>query len=174
MISVRRICPGEWQLFRRVRLAALRESPAAFSSTYESARARSDQSWREQADASAGGTDRATFFALVDGSPAGIGAVYRDTDRPDEAEMVQVWVAPKFRGGTVAGELMDALVEWCKANGIRRVSAGVATGNDRALRFYAKHGFFAAGRASCGASGGTVLVRELGPARGDAGASGQS
>lgn len=167
MISVRRICAGEGQLFRELRLAALNESPLAFSTSYESASQRSEESWREQADASATGTERATFIAFAAGSPVGIGAVYRDKDRRDEGEVLQVWVAPDFRGGEVARELLDAILGWCQENGIRKVSAAVTKGNDRAMRFYANHGFAATGPATCGASGGTVLAGRIGDAPGE-------
>ena len=62
-IPVRRIQPGEWRLFRDLRLAALQESPQAFSSVYASALERSEESWRDQADATAAGAERCTCIA---------------------------------------------------------------------------------------------------------------
>ena len=44
-------------------LAALKDSPEAFSTTYESASRRSHESWVEQADVAAEGPDRAIFLA---------------------------------------------------------------------------------------------------------------
>jgi hypothetical protein len=64
MIITRRLNPGEGRLYRAVRLEALRESPGTFLSRYEDAVGRSDESWAEQADGGAAGSDRATFVSL--------------------------------------------------------------------------------------------------------------
>ncbi len=34
-VTIQRVFPDDWQLFARVRLAALREAPQAFASRYE-------------------------------------------------------------------------------------------------------------------------------------------
>jgi len=141
MISVRRLQVGEGELYKRVRLAALREAPFAFSTTYESALQRSPESWCEQADASAQGSDRATFIAFSDEAPIGMAAFYRDQERADTGEVLQVWVVPEYRGKGVAEALMDAIFLWARKNGFRRVLAGVMRGNQRALNFYLKYGF---------------------------------
>ena len=141
MISIRRIAPGEGELFRKIRLAALLESPSAFGSTYASALERSDASWREQADRTAQGLDRATFLALADDEPVGVAALYRDEERLEVGEILQVWVAPAHRGTRAASDLLDAIFEWAKGNDFRTVLATITKGNERALRFYEKYGF---------------------------------
>ena len=77
MITIRRLNAGEGMLYREARLASLKESPEACSSNYAAAISRSEQSWHEQADSSATGTDRATFIAMGD-TPVGLAALYRD------------------------------------------------------------------------------------------------
>ncbi len=140
-ISVRRIQPGEGELFRDLRLAALRESPHAFSFTYESAVERSPESWRDQADSSATGTERCTLIAFAGGRPVGLGAAYRDGPESGEAELVQFWVRPEWRNRGAGRALLEALVSWCGESGVRRVRARVTAGNDRAARFYERQGF---------------------------------
>jgi len=140
MISVRRIQPDERELFKRMRLTALRESPFAFASTYEAALRRSPESWRDQADSTAQGSDRSTFIAFSDDSPIGIAALYR-TEENDVGELLQMWVSPEYRGKRVARDLMVAVFQWATANGFRAVVATIAKGKVRALRFYQKHGF---------------------------------
>lgn len=141
VVTIRRLRSGEGQLFRRVRLAALAESPAAFGSSYESALQRTAASWRQQADGTVQGTDRATFLAFAAGRPVGITALYRDENRADVGELLQVWVEPAFRGRGVAGELLELILAWARENGFGRVVARVMEGNERALAFYDKHGF---------------------------------
>jgi ribosomal protein S18 acetylase RimI-like enzyme len=141
LITIRRIKTGEAEIFRQIRLRALQEAPYAFSSTYESAIQRSAGSWREQAEDSAQGSDRATFFAFSEDLPIGIAALYRLESQADAGEVLQVWVSPEFRGTRVAWDLMDAVFKWASENNFRRISAGVTKVNPRALKFYRNYGF---------------------------------
>jgi len=141
MISVRRLRVGEGELFKRMRLTSLRESPSAFSSTYESALRRTPESWSEQADKSAEGPDRATFLLFSDDEPVGIAALYRDVKVLDMGEVIQVWVSPEVRGTGAAEILMEAVFSWAREQGFRRILAGINHGNVRALRFYQRLGF---------------------------------
>ena len=161
MITIRRIRIGEARLFSELRLAALKESPTAFLTTYESARQRSPESWSEQANTTAAGRDRATFFAFSDDLAVGIAAIYRDGEKTGDGELLQVWVAPEFRGGEVARPLLDTALRWSEANGFRRVWARVTPGNERALAFYRKCGFVAADASVRDPLGNEVLVREI-------------
>jgi GNAT superfamily N-acetyltransferase len=142
-----------------MRLASLREAPDAFTSTYESALRRSPQSWSEQADSTAQGTARATFVAFSDDSPIGIAALYRDPGATDAGELLQVWVAPEYRGKGVAFGLMDAVFQWAGENSFRTVTATITKGNTRALKFYRKYGFDLAGDASPDSPDDLVLVK---------------
>lgn len=137
---IRRLNSGEADLYRSVRLESLKESPEAFASSYESALERSEESWRQQADASAKGSDRATFIVLAD-RPVGVAALYRNPEKPEEGEMIQVWVSPENRGTNAAAGLMQAIFAWAASNGFQTILAEVTPSNSRALRFYEKHGF---------------------------------
>jgi RimJ/RimL family protein N-acetyltransferase len=161
MTAVRRIQKGEGDLFKRMRLASLRESPSAFASTYESALNRSYESWSEQADSTAEGSDRATFIAFSGGLPIGIAALYRDQERMDTGEVLQVWVAPEFRSKGVALDLMDAVFQWAGENGFRRIIATITKGNTRALRFYRKYGFDLADGASLDGPDDLIVMKEI-------------
>jgi ribosomal protein S18 acetylase RimI-like enzyme len=161
MIAIRRICPGEGDLFRKMRLASLKESPSAFSSTYESAVNRTMESWCEQADSTATGTDRCTLLAFSNKSPVGIAAIYRDKSKYEEGEVLQVWVSPDFRSSEVARELLETIFRWCEENGICRVLARVTLGNVRALKFYRKIGFYISHTNSSDANESLILARDL-------------
>jgi GNAT superfamily N-acetyltransferase len=161
MRAIRRIQIGEADLFKQMRLASLRDAPYAFSSTYESALRRSAESWREQADSTAQGSDRATFIAFSDDSPIGIAALYRLSDQPDVGEVLQVWVVPEYRGIGVARDLMDAVFEWAGDNIFRAIVARITNGNTGALRFYRKYGFGLTNEASLNSSDGVALVRDI-------------
>ena len=101
MSTIRRLSIGEGGLYRSVRLESLKESPEAFSSSYDDALTRSEQSWHDQADSSASGSDRATFI-ILDEQTVGLGALYRDENDSSVGELIQMWVAPEIRGGQAA------------------------------------------------------------------------
>lgn len=141
MYRIRRLQVGEAELYKNVRLASLRDSPEAFGSRYEDAILRTDASWEEQADSSAQGGDRATFVVVEDAKPVGLSALYRDDQDSEVGELIQMWIAPELRGGSVATALLDELFAWAAASGFHRVKAEVEVGNLRALRFYRRYGF---------------------------------
>lgn len=140
MHIIRRLNIGEAAVYRSLRLEALKDSPEAFSTTYESALERDDNSWISQADSSAHGNDRATFI-VFDDRPIGLAALYRDSDIPSEGELLQMWIAPSHRGGGVAADLLDHLFRWAANHSFTSIRAEVTQGNLRALRFYKKYGF---------------------------------
>ena len=141
MITIRRLQPGEVDLYKQLRLRALQDAPYAFPSTYERALQRSAESWREQAESTAQGSDRATFIAFSDDLPIGMIALYREEDTVDVGELLQVWVSPEYRGTKVIWNLMDEIFKWSSENRFHRIIAGVTKGNDRAVKFYTKYGF---------------------------------
>ena len=137
MVSIRRLRSGEGELFKQLRLDSLLESPSAFSSTYESALNRGSESWSDQADSTARGSNRATFVAFAGGSPIGIAALYRNAEKVETGELLQVWVSPEYRSKGVAIKLLDAVFHWAAVNDFQTVVASVAKGNERAVRFTA-------------------------------------
>jgi GNAT superfamily N-acetyltransferase len=141
LITIRRIQPGEAELFKHVRLTALQDAPYAFLTTYDSALQRSAESWREQADRSAQGTDRATFIAYSDDLPIGMAALYRLEEKPEAGELIQVWIDVAYRGSGVARDLLDVIFKWARENNFHSILAGITKGNNRALQFYIKYGF---------------------------------
>jgi RimJ/RimL family protein N-acetyltransferase len=157
VITVRRLQVGEADLFKKIRLMALKDSPHAFPTTYDVAVQRSAESWREQAERTTQGTDRATFIAFSNDIPIGMTTLYRSEDNVDVGELLQVWVSPKHRGTRLAWDLMDAIIEWARENSFRKVIAGLTKGNNRALKFYIKYGFSIMEETSTG----VYLVKEV-------------
>ncbi len=138
--AIRRLAVGEAELYRSVRLEALRESPEAFSSSYEAALGRSMESWANQADEAADGGDRAIFI-VEDGGPVGLAALYRDTEISSHGELIQMWIAPSHRRSGVGEALLGHLFDWAARHSYAAVKAEVTDGNQRALRFYLRCGF---------------------------------
>ncbi|MDA3873041.1 MAG: GNAT family N-acetyltransferase [Kiritimatiellae bacterium] len=141
MITIRRIRQGEGALLRDLRLQALKNDAYAFGSTYESAIARSLDSWNQQADSTAEGSLRATFIAFRHHEPIAISAIYKNEGKKNEAEVLQVWITPEFRGSGLANKMMDSVFGWAEDNGYTNVTAEDTQINQRALSFYLNYGF---------------------------------
>ncbi|WP_418002176.1 GNAT family N-acetyltransferase [Mycobacterium sp. PDNC021] len=85
-------------------------------------------------------------------------------ERP-AVELSKCYVLPDVHGGTVAATLMDASVGFARDLGARCVWLGVNQENQRAQRFYRKHGFEISGTKTFPLGARTesdyVLVRSL-------------
>ena len=141
MTEIRQIRPDEWQLLKRVRLAALTDSPGAFSEALEQAQHFPESTWQERAQSGAEGRDSFCTVAIHEGKPVGIAVGLPDTEVPGRAYLVSMWVAPPHRGSHVAPSLLARVEAWATARGARVLFAGVQPANARALAFYRKMGF---------------------------------
>ncbi len=139
---IRRLSPQDWELSRRVRLAALAEAPYAFMSTLERELGFEEQVWRQRL----GSPYAATFLAWHDGEPAGTAT--GKVDDPDDEfavpgawQLVGMWVDPCARGLGVADALIEAVAAHASAHGAPAVVLWVTEVNDRARAFYQRLGF---------------------------------
>jgi ribosomal protein S18 acetylase RimI-like enzyme len=65
---------------------------------------------------------------------------------PDTIELNQLYVLKPWQGSGVAAALMEWAIETARSGAIRHIQLSVYVGNDRARRFYERHGFHAVGR----------------------------
>jgi len=70
-----------------------------------------------------------------------VGAVFDERPRPGEAVLESLAVAPEFRGQGIGGLLLEHAIAHVRKQGLRRMRLYVASGNERALRFYERRGF---------------------------------
>lgn len=120
-------------MFRKVRLAALRDAPYAFASIYERERTVDEEDWRERL------ANRAQFAAVLDGEIVGTAAGI-DSDG-SSAALISMWVAPRARGKGTGHRLVDAVLDWARKAGYGSVCLWVADGNLAAERLYLRCGF---------------------------------
>ncbi|UQY33519.1 GNAT family N-acetyltransferase [Pseudomonas fulva] len=134
-MDIRTTRKDDWTLLKRIRLAALRDTPTAFGVSYQAAAADSDAQWQVRA----AGERTQFWLALDDGRPVGlVGAGFRDASR---YELIAMWVEPAARGKGVADELVGAVKARAVALGLEALFLEVAPGNTRAVQFYQRHGF---------------------------------
>ena len=128
---------GEGARLRGVRLQALRDAPWAFGATYEGDAARPPAAWEGLAAAGPG----AVFVAEEGDEWCGLAGAH--LAGPDEwtAYLWGMWVAPAARGRGAGRRLAEAVVEWARVRGLRRVELDVSDAAPVARALYADLGF---------------------------------
>lgn len=145
MIKLVRIEAQLAQTYKEVRLAALKQDPLAFGSTYARELLLSDQDWIARAN-SLDGKDRIGFFAFDDEQALGLVAGFRDSKAPTVGEVISMWVAPAARQHGVGSKLLQAVRQWAREQGMHTLSLMVTNVNAAAVAFYERNGFVRTGR----------------------------
>jgi len=135
--SVRRLRPDEVKDYKAVRLAALADSPSAFTETLAQASMLADEVWAERVEShNAGATaiivadDGARLVGLAAGIPF-----------EGRARVVSVWVDPAFRGRGLAAALIEEVCAWAAGAGYAEIQIETAIGNSGPRRIYERLGF---------------------------------
>jgi RimJ/RimL family protein N-acetyltransferase len=132
---------GDVDAFSALRLAALRECPTAFSSSYEE---ECDIPLARRAERMAPGRGHAIFGAFDGQNLVGTVGLHRESGRKiaHKAMIWGVYVAPAFRGRGVGRLLLErALAHATSMPGLLRVTLGVNTENAAAIALYKSLGF---------------------------------
>lgn len=137
-LVVVRATEDDWRELRKVRLAALTDSPAAFGSNLQREEAFDEDRWRVWTRSAA------VFIALRGGSSIGMAAGVCE-DSVMERHLVAMWVDPAWRGHDAASKLVSSVIDWAGSEGSERLRLWVAEGNEPARRIYERRGFRATG-----------------------------
>lgn len=135
MIRYEQLGTHEVSRLRAIRLRALQDAPDAFGTTFEEARARTEDDWKRQL------TELPTFVAVQDGRDLAMVRCMRDQRGADTAWLLSMWVAPEARRARVGSALVDRVVTWARSNGIARLVLDVADLNVAAVALYEFKGF---------------------------------
>jgi ribosomal protein S18 acetylase RimI-like enzyme len=146
-VQVRAIGVDDWQLWRRLRLAALEEAPYAFSSKLAD--------WQGEGDTESRWRRRLSDVPLnliAEWQQTAAGMASAVAPNPDGAvELISMWVAPAARGRGVGDSLVTAVCEWAREQQGSKVILAVFGGNEHALAFYRRNGFIDTGATSSAA-----------------------
>ena len=135
-INVRVLGEEDWQVYRDIRLAALREAPGAFVATRAQEEALDEQRWRERLSGSR------RLVAERDGRALGVVSLgHTEEPDPGTAELFGLWVEPEARGTGVAWRLVEAGADQALRDGLSHLSYWVGTDNGRAVAFASSFGF---------------------------------
>ncbi len=147
LIKLVRIQAQSAQTYKAIRLAALKQDPLSFGSTYEREALLADQDWLNRAK-SLDGQNRVGFFALEDEKALGLVACFRDSENPAVAEVISMWVAPAGRRRGVGSDLLNAIRRWAQDGGIRTLRLLVTSSNTAGISFYERNGFVRTGNTT--------------------------
>jgi GNAT superfamily N-acetyltransferase len=136
-VEIRRLTPDDWTLFRRVRLAALADSPEAFGSSLAREQAYGEQRWRDWMRPDRG----LKAVAMAGSAPAGVVGAWLPPDRDGAVELFSMWVSPTVRGRGVGAALVTEVLDWAGGQRHRTVELWVVEHNETACRLYRRFGF---------------------------------
>lgn len=134
-ITVRLLGEDEWQLYRDVRLAALRDSPEAFVARFEDEASYDDDFWREQM------SPTIRIVAELGNEPVGLVCLGLHNEDPETGAVFGLWTAPTVRGQRVAWRLVSTARERAAEDGRRLLYFWVVSDNASAVAFAASFGF---------------------------------
>ncbi len=134
-LEVRTLSGDEWQLYRTVRLAALRDDPQAFVAGFDEEASYDDDVWRERViRAHCTVAERA-------GEPVGLVCLGPHGDDPRSREVFGLWTVPAARGEGVATALVAAAVRHAIEGGAQLLYFWVSSDNGPAVGFASGFGF---------------------------------
>jgi RimJ/RimL family protein N-acetyltransferase len=140
-ITIRQATPADAMSFRELRLAALQDSPIAFSADYQQNLNQPPKYWEDRL---AMENEAATIFlAEHKGKLIGMTGIARGSS-PKTTHGAWIWgvyVTPQWRGLRIAEELIHSCFTWADARKIVLVKLGVAATNTSAIRCYERCGF---------------------------------
>jgi RimJ/RimL family protein N-acetyltransferase len=132
----------DWRNYRDIRLAALKDAPSAFASTWREEASLTAPQWMERAQRSEDGDTLTIVIAADDaGRWVGLAGGYRPADRGADVELISMWVAPDCRGRNIGAELVRAVLAWAESHQAGRVGLWVNQANQPAISLYEKAGF---------------------------------
>jgi GNAT superfamily N-acetyltransferase len=140
MVTLEVVTSENAMVFKGVRLRALQDTPSAFSSTYADESQLTDTEWLNRVTQWSGKRSR-TYLARDTAGPCGIAGGFFDQDDLHRAHLVSMWVAPTYRRLGIGAQLVNAIVDWVRAEGARTLRLIVTSNNDGAIEFYQNLGF---------------------------------
>jgi RimJ/RimL family protein N-acetyltransferase len=141
LFTIRRAAPGDEPILRELRIAALTDSPSAFSSTLARELNRTAENWRSWI-----APPSVTFILeSAEHKPCGIVAGAPESSDPSIAMLMSMWVHRSHRGTGAASQLIASIQRWAVEVKCREVRLLVNEENPVARRCYERLGFRATG-----------------------------
>lgn len=139
-INIREAQLSDIVQFRELRLAALQDSPTAFSADYQINLNQPMSFWEGRVTPDEHGK---LFFAEYESQLIGMTGI-RQGESPKTEHGGYIWgifVRPEWRGLHIAEAFIDLCIDWAMSKRMSIVKLGVMTNNTAAVRCYERCGF---------------------------------
>jgi RimJ/RimL family protein N-acetyltransferase len=143
-VTVRPIVESDMEMYRDLRLEALRAYPSAFSADYEQSALKPAAYWAETVQRAASGQGSIIYLAVAaDQTLIGMTGLYIDQSAKvrHSGHVWGVYIRPAWRGQGLATRLVAACIDWAKTQAVRIVKLQVEVANAAAVGCYARLGF---------------------------------
>ncbi len=134
-INARTLGEDEWELYRDVRLTALKDAPEAFVARYEDEASCDEKFWRERMVRSR------RIVAERKGDTVGLVCLGLHNEDADVGEVFGLWTAPSARGDHIARQLVTTAAAQAADDGRKRLYFWAGTDNAPAIGFASSFGF---------------------------------
>lgn len=136
-MMIRKLGKADVDIFKSIRLEALRCAPESYASHAHDWEDLSEQDWLLRM------ADCTIFVAMKGDEPVGIMALLpnRPSKMAHRATIIMVYVRKSERGSGLADALLAMMTEDARKNGISQLELAVSAENPAAVRFYHKAGF---------------------------------
>jgi ribosomal protein S18 acetylase RimI-like enzyme len=152
-------------MFKEVRLRALADMPLAFSSTYAKESQLPDEEWMRRTERW-NGESGILYLAFDDAdqnSACGIVACYGEEEAGvAQGHVISMWVDPGYRRAGVGRLLIEGLMDWSHARGLRSLKLMVTSVNQGAIDFYERLGFRKTGKTGAYSNDPAIIEYEMG------------
>lgn len=134
---VARLTEADWRAFAVVRLRALTDSLGPLDPQYRREASFTAAQWRRRL------REHAAFVVLLDDRPVGL--ISAQHESPESVYLYSLWLDPDARGHGLARGLLEAALDWARAQRAQTVTLRVAADNAVARGVYEKAGFRVSG-----------------------------
>lgn len=134
-IEVRVLGDDDWELYREVRLLALRDAPESFVACFEDEASQAEEYWRERM------TRAHRIIAERAGEPVGVVCLGLHNEDSQTGEVFGLWTAPTVRGERGALGLVSTAAQKAAEDGCRLLYFWAGSDNVAAVGFASSFGF---------------------------------
>lgn len=142
--TIRRLTEQDVNLFREVRLKALKDSPDSFDQKHEEELAKPLEYWQELLDKVSPSSENIAFVLFDD--EESIGVVYGFNKGEKRGGLGGLWIDPNYRKRGFATTLINKVITWAKNEELERLTLWNTEGHEGSEKLYRKIGFQPTGR----------------------------
>lgn len=139
-IDIRPFAPGEWALYKAIRLKALENDPLVFGSSFAEEKTLPDEKWQQDLV----NPDGAVFGVFRNGNLIGMTGIAVDRSDPAKqtAKLWGSWLEPEWRAKGLSRKMYEKRLAWAKAHPtVKRVIVSHRKTNAVSKRANQRHGF---------------------------------